>query len=434
MLRSSAFLLFQLSLNLGLALYSQFSLELSSLLACESISHIDDQTKTPLTPATRAKYFSNDLMLEGLISGTNVDFSRLWKRYYGDLPPVEIPYTMIGYALPGSGTPLDSCETTKWKTYCPACKKFKNDIQNYCYRSECPKCTHKWRKRATMRSSDRVFWMSVKLNRSPSSQRRPRYIVRHVIFSPEPGSYTHMKKIGKKWLTPMQQMRRHWLVVKEIACKGIKGGIAIPHPWRFRNTETGDSVPWKHASCNPNAKSPIESAKPVFQPHVHCVMVGWLIPGVELKEKTERLLGVSWIWKSPLESRELETKESIQSVIDYQLSHTGIKLGVVFKRVSCQNKKTGKLYSRLVRVGYEHSVVYFGECSYNRFIVYRKFTWKLSMICQDCGTVLILFSPEGRDLKTEYTRLITWRYYRFKTKSRSSWMYQRTLFRHLKRK
>lgn len=255
-----------------------------------------------------------------------------------------------GVRIPGFGSCLPKCSDPEYSKRTVVCSAdpshFHMEVQgSSCGRVECPQCHVTWENRAADRAGARIDGF-LRYTRNPP---------KHVIYSL---SSEEIASLGYGE-APYHVLEKRALniLMQKVEDSGIFGGAAIFHPWRFRK----DRIPLEALKVmkasevvrrNPDKFSEWMS----FEPHVHIVGYGYL-------KKVGKDSGFQYKNKGSLRSR-----EDIERVIRYALSHTWIDLSV-------QRQK--------------HKVRYFGSCSYRKLKPVGLRTIKAERICPVCGAVLI---------------------------------------------
>jgi hypothetical protein len=316
----------------------------------------EEVQKSHSYPATMGKYEQQKLVKERY---------RLYLKDSKTAPNSAFTYQYWdnGRTLPGRG------ELTNWDCgdslgyfQCPSCGTTDKWVKN-CSKASCPICFENWLARRTEESGNRLEQASIMLGRSP----------KHVVLSPPPDANPTDTEINRMW-----------------RLLGAKGGLWIPHPWRFGDQATGNQISWKVTDINPKSKKKI----PAFgyrSFHVHGLVFGFLMQSDRFYE-----LSGGWVYKNKGERRvnqgrrkRHEKFSSAKATLYYLLSHTSID-------------------------GRKQTVHWFGNCSNNRMKVDITEGYEARQ-CPVCKIDMLKFRVrEGVTTEVDNLQKVRYKFYTFR--------------------
>jgi len=159
---------------------------------------------------------------------------------------------------------------------------------------------------------------------------------------------------------------------------GVKGCALVRHPWRFRDKQTGLMIAWKNCDINPSSELAIPSIA-VRSLHYHGLGFGFLMQSDTFYELT------GWVIKN----KGKRTSRDIPRTMAYLVSHAGVH-------------------------GRKQTVRWFGFMANNKLTVTKK-TELEAKHCPVCDCDMDKYQYYlGEPVKVENTRLVRYKFYRFK--------------------
>ncbi len=324
-------------------------------------------------PATMAKY------LEKRPSSNDVkphSRKKNLKKPQSDMIQTELEQTRIemswqngtlvfedqGSFIPGRGVrTTNRCGNVLGFYKCPTCGEVDN-WKYQCSKAVCPDCFGSWILRRSRESGNRLEQIALMLGKSP----------RHIILSPPPD-----------WDGSRKSLYR------VLGVLGVRGGLFIEHPWRFREKATDAYLAWKLCDINPSSEAKVPSYA-VRSFHIHMLVFGFLLQADHFYDQT------GWVYKNKgtrdavrYQAKKARKDGPIYRTLKYILSHTGIK-------------------------GRKQTVTWFGICANNKVNVDIVPDY-LAKLCPLCDSEMDKFQLlEGEPVRVENKQKVRFKFYRFK--------------------
>ena len=247
------------------------------------------------------------------------------------------------WSLPGHGISYELCGKIGFKG-CPEltfATVERHDVKKYrrtCGRAECPVCSQAW--------STLEAWAAMERFNAAQKQGVAQIrLLKHVVVSPPSTAHAwSVKKLRK-------------VAYRTLSRTGVKGGVCIFHPFRWRCSTCG----LDDESC----ECETEPARGVWywSPHFHAVAHGW-IDGT-----AEEFARSGWLVKN------LGLRANLYATLKYQLSHAGVWM--LGERILPIAKPRG---------GKTLSITWFGTMSYAKLRVKKE---RFTETCSTCGRKLV---------------------------------------------
>ncbi len=208
--------------------------------------------------------------------------------------------SLYDLTLVSHGEPNHNCGEIRAKLFCRDTNSFIGDMLHRCHRAVCPICWDSWVERETKAATEK-YLAGLKLLKRQNVKHQGH----HIVWSVPPEEY----HLSRKQLKTRLLYRMKWA--------GAVASAIIFHPFRFRSTETGYEVQWKHCSLNRNAEMPVVQSEAYYSPHYHTACVGYLKKSKEFYDRFR--------WRYYKQNTiPLNNEDLVRRMLWYSLSHCAV--------------------------------------------------------------------------------------------------------------